>query len=39
MVLVEAGQPAVDALIESLPGWVASPEQTYKVPDPRPKPR
>jgi len=37
MLLVEAPDEEVKALVESMPEWVLSPEQTVLVPDPRPK--
>ncbi len=37
MLLVEAPDDEVRALVESMPDWVLSPEQTVFAPDPRPK--
>ncbi len=37
MLLVEAPDDEVRALVELMPEWVLSPEQTVSVPDPRPK--
>lgn len=37
MMLVAAPETELRGLIESMPDWVISPEQTLKVPDPRPK--
>ncbi len=35
MMLVEGDDETLPPLIETLSGWVVSPEQTYEVPDPR----
>jgi hypothetical protein len=37
MLLVEAGQVELKALVDSMPGWIMTPEQTISLPDPRPK--
>jgi len=37
MLLVGAPEPELRALIGSMPDWVMSPEQTIKIPEPRPK--
>ncbi len=37
MLLVASSGPELKALINSMPDWVMSPEQTLKLPDPRPK--
>lgn len=37
MLLVGAPEPELRALIGSMPDWVISPEQTIKLPEPRPK--
>ncbi len=37
MLLVGAPEPELQALIDSMPDWVMSPEQTIKIPEPRPK--
>ncbi len=37
MLLVGAPEPELRALIASMPDWVMSPEQTIKIPEPRPK--
>lgn len=37
MLLVEASEDDVASLIQSMPEWVLSPEQTVNRPDPRPK--
>jgi hypothetical protein len=35
MLLVECEPERLGALVEELPGWVMTPEQTYEVPDVR----
>lgn len=37
MLLVESPEAKLRALIDSMPDWVMSPEQTFKLPDPHPK--
>ena len=37
MLLVGAPEPELRALIGSMQDWVMSPEQTIKIPEPRPK--
>jgi hypothetical protein len=37
MLLVGAPEPELRELIGSMPDWVMSPEQTIKIPEPRPK--
>jgi hypothetical protein len=37
MMLVGAPETELRGLIESMPDWVMSTEQTLKIPDPRPK--
>jgi hypothetical protein len=37
MLLVEAEEERIGQLLESLPDWVASPERTVALPDPRPR--
>jgi hypothetical protein len=37
MLLVEAPESELKTLINSMPGWVMSREQTIPLPDPRPK--
>ena len=37
MLLVEAPEDEVKSLVQSMPEWVLSPEQTVGRPDPRPK--
>jgi hypothetical protein len=39
MLLVEASEERVREVVGSMPGWIWSPERTYRLPDPRPKPR
>ena len=37
MILVDAPEGALNALAEALPDWTVSPEQMFRLPDPRPK--
>jgi len=37
MLLVEGSKERIDDLVAGLPDWVASAEQTYALPDPRPR--
>ncbi len=37
MLLVEAPQVELKALIDALPNWIMTPERMIPVPDPRPK--
>ena len=37
MLLVEAPQAELQALVDSMPAWVMAPEQMIPLPDPRPK--
>jgi len=37
MLLVASPESELQALINSMPDWVMSPEQTFKLPDPHPK--
>jgi hypothetical protein len=37
MLLVEAPEDTMEALISSMPDWVSARERTIKMPDPRPK--
>lgn len=37
MLLVAAPESELQGLINSMPDWVMSPEQTIQLPDPRPK--
>jgi hypothetical protein len=37
MVLVQASRQTMNRLVEELPGWVHTPEQTIPLPDTRPK--
>jgi hypothetical protein len=37
MMLVVAPETELRGLIESMPDWVISADQTFKLPDPRPK--
>ncbi len=39
MLLVEASEERVRQVVESMPGWIWSPERMFRLPDPRPKPR
>ena len=39
MLLVEASEERVKKLVGSMPGWIWSPERSFRLPDPRPKPR
>ena len=39
MLLVEAPQVELKALVDKLPGWIMTPERMIPLPDPRPKPR
>ncbi len=39
MLLVEAPAEAKGTLADALPGWLVSEEKTYRIPDPRPRPR
>jgi hypothetical protein len=39
MLLVEASEERVKEVVGSMPGWIWSPERTFRLPDPRPKPR
>lgn len=39
MLLVEAPEDEVMSLVQSMPEWVLSPEQTVDRPDPRPRVR
>jgi hypothetical protein len=39
MLLVQAPPEAVNRLVDALPGWTVTPEQTIPLPDPRPKVR
>ncbi len=39
MLLVEASQKSLKALMGSLPGWTWTPERSIRLPDPRPRPR
>jgi hypothetical protein len=37
MLLVESSPDALQSLIETMPDWTMTKEQTIKIPDPRPK--
>jgi hypothetical protein len=37
MLLVEAPQVELKALVDAMPGWIVTPEQMIPLPDPRPK--
>jgi hypothetical protein len=37
MLLVEAGRVELKALVDSMPGWIMTPERTISLPDPRPR--
>lgn len=37
MILVDAPEDELKALVDSMPDWVMSQERTYRVPDPRPR--
>ena len=39
MMLVEGPYADLEALVTNLPDWIMVPEQTVKLPDPRPRPR
>lgn len=39
MMLVEGSSTEFEALVKDLPDWILVPEQTVKLPDPRPRPR
>lgn len=39
MILVDAPEDELRALVDSMPDWVMSREKTYRLPDPRPRPR
>lgn len=39
MLLVEAPEADLKALIDSMPGWIMAEERMIPLPDPRPKPR
>jgi hypothetical protein len=39
MLLVEAPESGLKSLMAPLPGWIVTPEQTIRLPDPHPKPR
>ncbi len=38
MLLVEGPEESLRAAVHDLPGWVLAAEQTWSLPDPRPKP-
>jgi hypothetical protein len=37
MILVDAPEEKLKALVDSMPDWVMSQERTYHLPDPRPR--
>ena len=37
MLLVEAGRVELQALVDTMPGWIMTPERVIPLPDPRPK--
>jgi hypothetical protein len=37
MLLVEAGRVELKALVDTMAGWIMTPERTIQLPDPRPK--
>jgi hypothetical protein len=39
MLLVEAPEAGLKALVETMPEWILTPERTIPLPDPRVKPR
>jgi hypothetical protein len=39
MLLVEAPEAELKALVDAMPGWVMTQERMISLPDPRPKPR
>jgi hypothetical protein len=39
MLFVEGPDDEVQEAVAAMPGWTASVEQSYSLPDPRPKPR
>jgi hypothetical protein len=39
MLLVEAPETELKALVDSMPGWIVTQEKMVPLPDPRPKPR
>jgi hypothetical protein len=39
MLLVETSPKRLKELMDSLPGWIWTPERSIRLPDPRPRPR
>jgi hypothetical protein len=39
MVLVEAPDEKIVRILAAMPEWTWSPERTFRLPDPRPRPR
>ena len=37
MILVDAPEDELKALVDSMPDWIMSQERTYQLPDPRPR--
>ena len=37
MLLVQATPQTIQELVQAMPGWIYTPEQTLPLPDPRPK--